>query len=503
MSFFIADIDKMSESSEYLSSGPRHIVTFFIYFLLGILIIVFLWMSLFEIDIKVKSTGVIKCSDSIYEVSSSVNGEVIECCVDDGDYVNQGDILYILDSSQLKEEASVYKGKLHDINDKMVMLEAYIDSLEHGTSLSMENQLNPYYKEYLIKWDLVNNKIKANSKEIQSNNEYYQNAIETINSVKSEYQSRINDLKNIKENILERKNSFNENNVYYSMINSYITNYEYYEKQYDVKISDLKQQLAAIDNKNDEEYKEEIEKSIKQTEEEKHNYLNSLESSKLYEIDQQINSLNDTITSLNTELITVKQSLNNNDSTVLSKETIVLQEKLEIEDNILICKEKKKEYEAYLNENTKLQRNCSIEAISSGYFYSNTRIEEGTFFQEGLSVGQIYPSKETSFYGEIYVKNSDVGKIKVGQKVKFDVYALNSNEYSSIAGIVTNVSKVALFDETENSYYLVKATCEKNYLADKSGEIYYLKNGMQCDAVIITDSERLLVYLLNKIHLMN
>ena len=84
----------------------------------------------------------------------------------------------------------------------------------------------------------------------------------------------------------------------------------------------------------------------------------------------------------------------------------------------LLMRIRKQEYEAYLKDYDIKNNNCTIKAGTSGYFYTNKEISNGTYIQEGDSIGQIYPKEQSGYYAQVYVENSDIAKIKPDQEVK-------------------------------------------------------------------------------------
>ncbi len=80
--------------------------------------------------------------------------------------------------------------------------------------------------------------------------------------------------------------------------------------------------------------------------------------------------------------------------------------------------------------------NCTIKAGTSGYFYTNQEISNGTYIQEGDSIGQIYPKEQSGYYAQVYVENSDIAKIKTDQEVKFEMASYPSSEYGYFKGKV-------------------------------------------------------------------
>ncbi|MCI9078920.1 MAG: biotin/lipoyl-binding protein [Lachnospiraceae bacterium] len=60
-------------------------------------------MSLSKMDIVVKSNGTFKGSNAVYEISSGVTGSVKETNIEDGQYIEEGDVLYILTIEELSD----------------------------------------------------------------------------------------------------------------------------------------------------------------------------------------------------------------------------------------------------------------------------------------------------------------------------------------------------------------------------------------------------------------
>ena len=131
-------------------------------------------------------------------------------------------------------------------------------------------------------------------------------------------------------------------------------------------------------------------------------------------------------------------------------------------------------------------------------------MKNGSFVQAGTAIGAIYPEFESKYYAEIYVENSDIAKIKEGQKVKFEIAAYPSSEYGYFEGTVENIAKdISVDQSTGYAYYLVRVKCNNMSLKGKDGEEASLMNGMACQAKIVTDEKSILTYLLDKIDLLD
>ena len=88
----IVDMKNMSDSTEVYESKPNRFLIYTIYLILTILVVAVLWMALSKMDIVVKSSGIFKGSNAVYEISSGVTGSVKETHIENGQYVTEGEM---------------------------------------------------------------------------------------------------------------------------------------------------------------------------------------------------------------------------------------------------------------------------------------------------------------------------------------------------------------------------------------------------------------------------
>lgn len=512
----VTDLRDISDSTEIYESKPNRFLVYTIYLFLLILAVGVGWMCLSKIDIVVKSDGMIRGNGAVYEISSGVSGTVKENHIENGKYVNEGDTLYVLHSDAISETVERYQDELNATKNRLEILKAYVKCLE-GNEEALDNfKDNPYYLEISNRKNLLFASIDMNSENVDAQTQLYQGNIDSIKDTIDKYEKKISDLNAAKSCIISRNNTISSADSYnYSMVNSYITSYSYTELQYDNQISTCQNDIDAIDaqlaSTDDEAEIEELksqratlEGSIESLKQEKEQSLKNLELQQIAEIEQQIASYNDTITSMETSLSSAELQLNSmntseNDS---KKEVSILSEKTNIESEISQYEEKLKECEAYLKSYDLQNNNCFIKANASGYFYSTKDFNEGTFVQEGETIGSIYPESEGQFYAEVYVENSSIAKLEEGQKTKLEIAAYPTSDYGYFEGTIEHISKDITVDEaTGMSFYIVRVKCENTTLVGKNGEEAMLKNGMACRAKIIIDRERVMSYVLKKIDL--
>lgn len=512
----IVDMKDLSDSVEVYESKPNPFLVYTVYTILAVLVAACIWASIFKLDDVVKSDGLFKGSDSVYDISSGVSGKITECDVDDGAYVEEGDILYIVSIDSLSDTITSYQKDLGDAIDRLEILDGYEDALDKGRVVSKKYKNNQYYDEFVTRRKLLIENIKAGDSDTDNQTEIYQRNIDSIETAIGKYEEKIEKLGKVKACIASRNNKFdNSDSYYYSMVSSYISSYNYTRLQYENKISDYREQIKKIkkqiknadketDTESLDKQRETIENSVSETKTEKNQALLSAESSQIASVEQIIENYNENLISLNTNLESARLELENVGKSSSDSNIAILTEKGNISSERLSYEDKKDECENYLKSYNIQNDNCTIVAPVSGYFYCRQELKQGSFLQEGGSIGSIYPENESEFYAEIYVENSDIGKIEEGQKAKFEIAAFPSSEYGYFSGTVSNISKDITVDEnTGSTYYVVRVKCDNMMLQNKDGDNVSLKNGMVCTGKIIICEKTVMTYLLQKINLID
>lgn len=108
------------------------------------------------------------------------------------------------------------------------------------------------------------------------------------------------------------------------------------------------------------------------------------------------------------------------------------------------------------------------------------------------------------FYAEVYVKNADIAKLKVGQQVTFEIAAYPSDEYGCFTGQIEELpTDITMDSKNGTAYYLLHIPCDGSLVRGKDGDEVTLINGMACQAKVIVDEENILKYFLRKIDLLD
>ena len=211
----IVDMKDMSDSTEVYDSRPNRFLIYTIYLILLAVIVAVIWMCVFKIDIVVKSNGMFKGSDTLYEVGSAVTGKVRSCYITDGQYVNEGDVLYVLEIESLSDTIIRYQDGLKEAEDRIEILSAYEKSLDGDEDDLKVCMDNPYYDEFVNKRKLLYANISLNESNNDAQAKLYKGSVDSILETIDKYNEKINKLNTVKQCIISRNNIFDSTESYY------------------------------------------------------------------------------------------------------------------------------------------------------------------------------------------------------------------------------------------------------------------------------------------------
>ena len=334
------NMSELSESIELYESRPNRFFIYFIYLILGMFIIAFTWMYFWKIDIVVKSNGMFRGEDKVYEVSSNITGKIQSCNVTEGQLVKEGDVLLTVSGEELDNAIVNYQELLTD---------------------------NKYYNEFNNRKNLLEADIRLSGENIEEQKNQYQKDAESIRESINDCEDRIRKYEQTKKGIINRNNLFELSDSYfYSIINSFISNYEATELQYNNQVKELQK---AVDEADMKENTESIQEQIKLKEKEKQKVLSNLEIQEISGIEQQIETLNTRRITLKSELSAAEYKLAelNESDTETAKNISIMKEKNNIAAELLTYEGKKEECETTLKSYNYKSGNCNITANQTGY----------------------------------------------------------------------------------------------------------------------------------------
>lgn len=150
--------------------------------------------------------------------------------------------------------------------------------------------------------------------------------------------------------------------------------------------------------------------------------------------------------------------------------------------------------QAELNE---LKKQYILRAPIGGSFQNITGLQQGANVFANQKIGEISP--DTNLLAFCYIKPSDIGLIRKGQKVRLQVEAFNYNQWGLASGKVLDISDDIIVINNNQPVFKVKCSLDKNHLQLKNGYKGYLKKGMTFTARFSVAERSLYQLLFDKV----
>jgi len=232
----ILNIRELSDSKELYDSKPNSICNLLIYFILILLVVAGIWAYFGKIDIVVKSEAVIRPNEQVSTVVNNYEGKLQQVCVEDGQEVKKGDILYTVD-------CAVEKGEKEFVEKNLEKTNSHIDLLKKLKSSIMKNrnyfdidkkEEEPYYiqfENYYLEYEMLKYNATYTEDEVSTN-------IELVQTQLSEAEQKKNMSQRLRDAIEKGKNTFTRSGVnahYYNLYEKYDSDYKQIVLQYQAK----------------------------------------------------------------------------------------------------------------------------------------------------------------------------------------------------------------------------------------------------------------------------
>ena len=530
MKTMIRDLRDMTDSREMLEAKTSPFVAIFIYFILLVIVIALIWSYFGEIDEVVKATGVVRPNEKVSSIKTKVTGKAEEVNFLQGQRVEQGDVLFTLEREELELQKKALNEELAKLDKELSALASYKQSvLDNQNYISSEDD---YYYNLFLQYQLDYQKLAAeldlNSLELDKSSTELARA-ELDNQLNYQlYESRmaeaellLTDLQTLEKSIKEQKNLFSEN------FSDYYNKYQEYQLQLEQlqEITERAYQQMLISVEIGEEYlpKIQIEEDVRQYKLAKLD-LDSYTNNYLLNVRTTINEQEQLITELiiNIERTEENKSEAQIDQNYFAKQSqlaekqsaesqqysAVLLEKFQI-DKVVAINEQIKLFNDrrtnILDQLKNLQISIQERIITSpinGIVNIVTEINMGDLIASGVELIKIVPETDSEYKVMLTVLNKDISNIAVGDEIKYHFLALPYKEYGEIKGKINKISIDSTMNPNDGiSFYIVEASIDNQALYSYKGQEANIKVGMLSEAYVITDSKKILNYVLEKIDL--
>jgi HlyD family secretion protein len=509
MRTYIQDLNSITDSREMLERKPHSFIVSFIYIFIAVILGALTWSYFGEIDEYVKASGVVRPGDKTAAIRNAVTGKVDKVNIEEGKPVKKGDILYTIEAKGLIANREETKKQIDKLTLEIENLVKFKESIKSGKNLfDIDNEKEAYYYNRYLKY--VNDK--------ESSIEQIDSTLIDIDQAKKDAQltqkaagekldkikGTLSNLDELKASIENDENMINPANVeYYEKFNNYILNKE--------RLQSIRDQKEVIYNSYSKLYEvggiarkevEDIKNQLDMAEMDLRKYKNEFLIEITSNIEQNKNSVSDLENSIEKAKLNFETYAKKGQSKDIMLEKYYLDNLIQIEDTLTGNRNNLDKLQSELKNIELNLEETTVTAPIDGVVNLYMEVNSGELLQAGTEIATIIPDADTEYKVQIYVYNKDIAGIELGQKIQYRFQALPYSEYGDLEGVVTKISSDARVDkESGANYYIVEASLDNKPLYSRKGTENNVKIGMACEAQVITESKKVLYWLLEKINL--
>ena len=145
-----------------------------------------------------------------------------------------------------------------------------------------------------------------------------------------------------------------------------------------------------------------------------------------------------------------------------------------------------------------------VKSPMDGYVQEIASLNKGDYLEANSKVLNIVPNDSENFRVEIQIPSKDMGKIQIGQKVKYRLSAFPFFEYRGAEGIITSIDPdIRAFSEKGPAYYIVYGDIDRTEFSNSQGEIFPIRAGLETDVRIVLKRKSILYFILKRLDFIN
>lgn len=202
-----------------------------------------------------------------------------------------------------------------------------------------------------------------------------------------------------------------------------------------------------------------------------------------YEVESKLKSLNLTLADLNS-----------------FKSNFIANINSEINEKLIAYHECTQNLAKLDNQNMFLE----IRAPMDGYVQEIASLNVGDYLEANSKVLNIVPNDNENFRVEIRISPKDMGKIMIGQKVKYRLSAFPFFEYKGAEGQITSIDPdIRTSPEGNSIYYSVYADIDKIEFSNRHGDSFPIRAGLETDVRIVMERKPIIYFILKKLDFIN
>ena len=232
--------------------------------------------------------------------------------------------------------------------------------------------------------------------------------------------------------------------------------------------------------------------------------MESLKSNYISQVQAKITALEDEIKTLENNKKSLEVSLKNvkdlNAYEKLSADKLKNEAVVTVNSEIDALKDNITSLKSQLAEVDETVKNAEIKASVDGTVTLISELSTGDIVQAGSSLCSIIPGGD-DLKVTLYIPESEIAKVKVGQKTEYIIDAIPYDEYGKLTGEILSISADSVASEASGTkFYIAQASLSANSLSNKEGSVREVRTGMLLEAKSISGSKRVITWLLEKLN---
>lgn len=550
MRAIIRDMSEMTDSREIMEARTHPAITIFIVIVMLLIGVGLTWSFIGEIDEVAKASGIVRPNEKVSNIQTTVLGTVESLYVKEGQWVEEGDLLISMEHKSLQLDLNSKQTELETVEQEVEFLKRYRESVEQRQNLFSKGQEEETVSYHLVEQYLLElsqkeldldtsvkqvERAKSESKLSKESVVLNQRAVSQKNNQEiadytrqtKELETELSAEKQLKQSMQQEQNLLPTNDLLrIDRFNKYILSL----KELKTALSENEKKVAQsivlgerfVPNSQLEAEQAQVEAAKLQLTQFEQESLLAVQA-QITEYENKLNEVNRLLSLLegeNSSVALEKQSLQlegeklseqyNNlleqGDSLRQKSTVEL-EKFTLDRVVQIgatIDEKEKLIQSLSDQISQLKLAIdkqSIYAPIAGVVHMVRDLNIGDIVQPSESLLSIIPVNESMYKISIAVPNHEIGQIVVGQKVDMNFHAFPKQSFGSLTGTVNSISTDAIMQQDGRSYYNVEASIANTPLVNRKGENGEIRVGMTAEAYVITNSKKIIHYLLEKINL--
>lgn len=324
-------------------------------------------------------------------------------------------------------------------------------------------------------------------------------------SENTELQNTLNEYNNLK-NAVEQGTEFTSSDItIQTSYNEYVSKYNAFAEDYDNKTAEYQRLYSdySLQNSTVPITESDVSKA-------KNAYdtavidIESLKNSYISQVQAKITALEDEIKTLENNKKSIEVSLKNvkdlDTYEKLSADKLKSEAVVTINSEIDALRDNITSLKSQLAEVDETIKNAEIKASVDGTVTLISEFSTGDIVQAGSSLCSIIPSGD-DLKVTLYIPESEIAKVKIGQKTEYIIDAIPYDEYGKLTGEILSISADSVINETSSTkFYIAQASLSANSLTNKEGNVREVRTGMLLEAKSISGSKRVITWLLEKLN---